>query len=81
MAAARKVKVIVLTTAYRLEGEIQVAEGANLMDELNRSREFVPLHKATLFDPVGGRALDTLEFIAVNKPQVLMIAPVNAEKA
>ena len=80
MAAARKVKVIVLTTAYRLEGEVQVAEGANLMDELNRSREFIPLHKATLFDPVGGRALDTLEFIAVNKPQVLMIAPVNAEK-
>lgn len=80
MATIRKVKVIVLTTAYRLEGEIQVSEGATLMDELNRAREFIPLHKATLFDPVGGQALDTLEFIAVNKPQVLMIAPVKAGK-
>ena len=76
MAILRKVKVIVLTTAYRLEGEINVSEGATLMDELNRAREFVPLHRATIFDPVGGRALDTLEFIAVNKPQILMIAPI-----
>lgn len=74
----QKVQVIVLTTAYRLEGEIYVEGGANLMDELNKVREFVPLHNATIFDPVNGQALDKLEFIAVNKPQVLMIAPVKA---
>ena len=74
-----KVSVIVLTTAYRLEGDMHLSAGATLMDELNKMREFVPLYNATLFDPVGGQPIDTLNFIAVNKPQVLMIAPVENE--
>ena len=72
------VSVIVLTTGYRLEGELALSAGANIMDELNKAREFVPLYNVTLFDPASGQAVDTLEFIAVNKPQILMIAPLNA---
>lgn len=70
-----KIKVIVLTTAYRLEGEIRVSEGASLMDELNRMRDFIPVYNADLFEIMGGSPLDHLDFIAVNKPQVLMITP------
>lgn len=82
MAAVRSVKekvpVILLTTTYRLEGEMHVVPGGRLLDEINKERDFIPLTNATLFDPVGGQPVDTLEFIAVNKALVLMIAPVGA---
>lgn len=70
-----KVPVIVLTTSYRLEGEMHVVPGGRLLDEINKDRDFVPLTNATLFDPVGGQPVDTLDFIAVNKSLVLMVAP------
>ena len=72
-----KVPVIVLTTFYRLEGDMHVVPGGRLLDEINRERGFIPLTNATLFDPVSGQPVDTLEFIAVNKELVLMVAPVN----
>ncbi|MBQ7502760.1 hypothetical protein IJT93_08650 [bacterium] len=70
-----KVAVIVLTTSYRLEGEMHVAPGGRLLDEINRERMFVPLTNATLYDPSSGQPIDTLDFIAINKDLVLMIAP------
>lgn len=73
--AGEKIKVIVLTTAYRLEGEVHVSEGASLMDELNKVRDFVPVYNTDLFEVMGGNPLDHLDFIAVNKSQILMITP------
>lgn len=70
-----KISVIVLTTTYRLEGEMHILPGGRLLDEINRERDFIPLTNATLFDPVGGQPVDTLDFIAVNKALVLMVAP------
>lgn len=70
-----KVPVIILTTSYRLEGEMHVVPGGRLLDEINRERDFIPLTNATLFDPASGQPVDTLEFIAINKQLILMIAP------
>lgn len=71
-----KISVIVLTTTYRLEGELHLVPGGRLLDEVNRNRDFVPLTNVTLFDPGSGQPVDTLDFIAVNKNLVVMIAPV-----
>ncbi len=76
-----KVPVIVLTTSYRLEGDMHVVPGGRILDEINRERGFIPLTNVTLFDPVSGQPVDTLEFIAINKALVLMIAPVDATGA
>lgn len=76
-----KVPVIVLTTSYRLEGDMHVVPGGRLLDEINRERGFIPLTNATLFDPTSGQPVDTLDFIAINKEQVLMVAPVEAPAA
>lgn len=70
-----KISVIVLTTTYRLEGELHIVPGGRLLDEVNRNRDFVPLTNVTLFDPGSGQPVDTLDFIAVNKNLVVMIAP------
>ena len=74
-AMKEKIPVVLLTTSYRLEGEMHVVPGGRLLDEINKERGFVPLTNATVYDVTGETPLDTLDFIAVNKNLVVMIAP------
>ncbi|MFP4497929.1 MAG: hypothetical protein ACLFQV_06910 [Vulcanimicrobiota bacterium] len=74
-AVKEKIAVILLTANYRLEGEMHVVPGGRLLDEINKERDFVPITNATVFDISGETPLDTLEFIAINKSLVVMVAP------
>ncbi|MHB2015376.1 MAG: DUF6812 domain-containing protein [Candidatus Xenobia bacterium] len=74
-AVKEKIPVILLTTTYRLEGELHVVPGGRLLDEINKERDFIPITNATVYDVTGETPLDTLEFIAVNKSLVVMVAP------
>lgn len=74
-AVKEKIPVILLTTTYRLEGEMHVVPGGRLLDEINKERGFIPITNATIYDISGDAPLDTLDFIAVNKSLVVMIAP------
>ncbi len=74
-AVKEKVPVILMTTTYRLEGEMHVVPGGRLLDEINKERDFIPMTNASIFDPRGEQHLDTLDFIAVNKALVVMVAP------
>lgn len=77
-AVKEKVPVILLTTTYRLEGEMHVVPGGRLLDEINKERDFIPITNATVYDVSGEQPLDTLDFIAVNKSLVVMVAPASA---
>jgi hypothetical protein len=74
-AVKEKIPVILLTTTYRLEGEMHVVPGGRLLDEINKERDFIPITNATVYDLAGESPLDTLDFIAVNKALVVMVAP------
>lgn len=74
-AVKEKVPVILLTTTYRLEGEMHVVPGGRLLDEINKERDFIPVTNATVYDISGETPLDTLDFLAVNKSLVVMVAP------
>jgi len=74
-AVKEKIPVILLTTSYRLEGEMHVVPGGRLLDEINKERDFLPVTNATVYDISGETPLDTLDFIAVNKSLVVMVAP------
>ena len=74
-AIKEKVPVIILAAGYRVEGEMHVAPGGRLLDEINRERDFIPLTNATIYDVTGEVPLDTLEFLAVNKDMTVMVAP------
>jgi hypothetical protein len=74
-AVKEKIPVILLTTTYRLEGELHVVPGGRLLDEINKDRDFIPITNATVYDVSGETPLDTLDFIAVNKNLVVMVAP------
>ncbi|MCL5772938.1 MAG: hypothetical protein M1536_00965 [Firmicutes bacterium] len=73
-AVKEKLPVIILTTTYRLEGEMHVVPGGRLLDEINKERDFIPITNATVYDATG-EVVDTLDFIAVNKTLILMMAP------
>jgi hypothetical protein len=74
-AIKEKIPVILLTNTYRLEGEIHVVPGGRLLDEINKERDFLPLTNATVYDISGETPLDSLDFIAVNKNLIVMVAP------
>ncbi len=74
-AVKEKIPVILLTTTYRLEGEMHVVPGGRLLDEINKERDFIPITNATVYDISGEAPLDTLDFIAVNKTLIVMVAP------
>jgi hypothetical protein len=74
-AVKERIPVILLTTSYRLEGEMHVVPGGRLLDEINKERDFIPVTNATIYDISGETPLDTLDFIAVNKSLVIMVAP------
>ena len=74
-AVKETIRVILLTSTYRLEGDIHVVPGGRLLDEINKEREFIPVTRATIYEIHSDNPLDTLDFIAVNKSQVVMVAP------
>ncbi|MBM3463896.1 MAG: hypothetical protein FJX76_17510 [Armatimonadetes bacterium] len=74
-AVKEKIPVILLTNSYRLEGEMHVVPGGRLLDEINKERDFIPITNATVYEVAGEAPLDTLDFIAVNKSLVVMVAP------
>lgn len=70
-----KIKVIIITAQMRLQGDMHVVPGGRLLDEINKEREFLPVTDVTIYDVQGENIIDTLEFIAVNKHLILLIAP------
>lgn len=74
-AVKEAIRVILLTNTYRLEGDVHVVPGGRLLDEINKDRGFIPLTRADIYEVTGSTPLDSLEFIAVNKSQVVMVAP------
>jgi len=74
-AIKEKIPVIILAGGYRVEGEMHVAPGGRLLDEINKERDFLPLTNATIYDVTGEEPIDTLEFLAVNKALTVMVAP------
>ena len=74
-----RVPVILLTSNYRLEGEMHVAPGGRLLDEINKERGFIPLTNVSVYEIAGDVPLDNLNFMAVNKNLVVMVAPYQGE--
>ena len=74
-AVKESIRVISATSTYRVEGYLHVVPGGRLLDEVNKEREFIPITKAAIYALDGEAPLDTLDFVAINKTQVVMIAP------
>lgn len=74
-AFKERVPVILLTASYRIEGEMHVVPGGRMLDEINKERDFIPVTNATIYEIAGEVPLDSLDFIAINKNLIVMVAP------
>ena len=45
------------------------------VDEINKERDFIPVTNATVYELNGDTPLDSLDFITINKNQIVMVAP------
>ena len=70
-----RVPVILLTSSYRIEGDMHVVPGGRMLDEINKERDFIPVTNATVYELNGDTPLDSLDFITINKNQIVMVAP------
>lgn len=69
-------EVLAVTPGGTIRGMIHIHPGQRLSDELNSDRTFIALTDATVPGPNGGEL--QVEFVAVNKRQVLWVVPVEA---
>jgi len=76
-ASKEKFDIVVITNSMRMTGKMHVIPGGRLTDEINKERDFLPLTDVTIYDVSGENAISSLDFIAINKNLILLIAPIS----
>jgi hypothetical protein len=76
VVAKKPVLVIVQAENYRIKGNLYVAPGERIKDELNSSNEFIALTDAVVYD-LSGKALYCSKFLTLNSASIIWLIPVN----
>ncbi|MDP2232420.1 MAG: hypothetical protein Q8K89_02200 [Actinomycetota bacterium] len=71
-----KVRVVIATTTYRVEGDMHLLAGSRLTDALNsKAKDFFAVTDAKVFNPTGDLVLFEPEYLAVNRDSISLIFP------
>lgn len=74
-----KVRVLIATDKYRIEGDMHILSGSRLTDALNsKAKDFLAITDAKVFDLDGDAPLYEPEYIAVNRESISAIFPLEA---
>lgn len=68
------VRVIIQTTMNRVEGEIHLRPETRLIDELEKSANFLAITSASVFTADGSLAYTT-RFLTINRSHIIWILP------
>ena len=74
MADDSKTRVTILTSTYRIKGNIDLLPGARVTDYMAAAREFIAVTEAEVWEVVG-RQVFTAPFLNVNREHIEIIAP------
>lgn len=74
MTREDRTKVLIITTSYRVTGEIALAVGSRLTDYIVEARQFIAVANAEVTDH-SGREILTVPFLNVNRDHVELIVP------
>ncbi|MEE4359954.1 MAG: hypothetical protein V2I63_00370 [Pseudomonadales bacterium] len=72
--ALRRVVVIILTSTYRIRGEVALAEGERITDYVTAARTFIAVTHAQVRTTEGALLFDA-EFLNVHRDHIEVIAP------
>ncbi len=71
-----KLRVVVVVNNWRIEGDMHVLAGSRLTDALNsKSKDFLAITDALVFDALSGKQLFKPEYLAVNRDAVSVVFP------
>jgi len=71
-----KVRVVICTPLYRIEGDMYILPGSRLTDIVNvKTKDFFPITDARILHATEDKVLYNLSFVAVNREDIIMIFP------
>jgi len=71
-----KTRVTILTSSYRIKGNIDLLPGARLTDFIIESKSFVAVTDAEVWElAIGGRQILSAAFIDVSKDHIQIVMP------
>lgn len=73
-----RTKVTILTETYRIEGYIDLIQGARITDYLVESKEFVALTDAEVYESAGKKSkVLSAPFLNLNRSHIQIVIPQN----
>lgn len=75
-----KMKVVVCTSIYKVEGEMYLLPGSRLTDIVNvkTGKDFIPITSAKIMD-LKGNVIHTVDFVSINRESIIMIFPLEEQ--
>jgi hypothetical protein len=74
-----KVRVVIITNAYRMEGDLYILPGSRLTDALNvKAKDFFAMTDVKVYRIVDDALLWQPSYLAVNREAIACIFPVEA---
>ena len=71
-----RVRVVIATSVYRIEGEMYVLSGSRLTDALNsKAKDFFAITDAKIYDLNTAELLYEPSYLAVNRDAITVIFP------
>lgn len=70
------IPVIVQMPLHRVEGNIHIRPDERIIDEIDRSEQFLPVTEAVIYNP-DGTIFASTHFLALNRSQISWILPVD----
>ena len=69
-----QIAVVMIVNGWRVEGEMHVLAGSRLTDALNsKSKDFLAVTNAKVFDAVSGTLLMNPPYLAVNRAAISVV--------
>ena len=71
-----RTRCVIMTTGWRIEGDIHVLAGSRLTDSLNsRTKDFFAVTDAIISDAQSGAELHRPSYVAINREAISVIFP------
>jgi len=72
-----KLKVMVCTPLYRVEGVIHLLPGSRLTDIINikAGKDFIPITDAKVYAATNDKVLYQTDFVSINRESIIMLFP------
>lgn len=77
-----KLRVMVCTSLYRVEGDMHLLPGSRLTDIVNvkTGKDFFPITNAKVWSTTEDRVLYSADFVTINRESIIMIFPLEQER-